>query len=286
MSKLSQQVTATSPLESIAAMDAASPGTVSMHPLDAASPPAASPEAASLKSVLSVGDDIVPVNTRWSFAGSTPQKFDEHVSKSVPLYAQGHELVSQCLEFFCRRGGLVIDVGCSTGTLLEKLAHKDCCKEATLIGFDIEADMVRVARHRCAHQENVTIRQGDMLSVDYTGAHVVIMYYAMQFLPPGDRQRAIDLAYNGLIEGGALLLFEKTLAPDSRTQDIIQQLYSEYKFSNGFGATEIYEKARSLRSVMAAQSSARTHDTLRDAGFSSVVTVQKYLFFEGILAIK
>jgi hypothetical protein len=32
--------------------------------------------------------------------------------------------------------------------------------------------------------------------------------------------------------------------------------------------------------------SSDTHDLLREAGFTSVVTIQKYLFFEGILAIK
>ena len=235
---------------------------------------------------VSVGDDIVTVNTRWSFAGSTPQKFDAHVSKSVPLYSEGHELVSQCIEFFCRRGGIIIDVGCSTGTLLELLARKECCQEVSLIGFDLEADMVRVARQRCAQLENVTVRQSDVLSVDYTGSNAVIMYYTLQFLPPGDRRTALRLAYEGLAEGGALLLFEKTLAPDPRTQDILQQLYSEYKFDNGFDAMEIYEKARSLRSVMAPQPSADTHAVLTEVGFTSVVTIQKYLFFEGILAIK
>ena len=253
---------------------------VSVPPPD---PPATSANGAGHPGV---GDDIVTVNTRWSFAGSTPQKFDSHVSKSVPLYAEGHELVSHCVEFFCRRGGIVIDVGCSTGTLLERLASKDSCKEVSLVGYDLEADMVRVARQRCAALENVTIRQSDLLSVDYTGANAVIMYYTLQFLAPRERRAALKLVADGLVEGGGLLLFEKTLSPDPRTQDIVQQLYSEYKSDQGFEPGEIYEKARSLRSVLAPQRSSDTHDLLRESGFTSVVTIQKYLFFEGILAIK
>ncbi|WP_441251313.1 methyltransferase domain-containing protein [Kitasatospora sp. McL0602] len=233
-----------------------------------------------------VGDDIVTVDTRWSFAGSTPQKFDVHVSRSVPLYAEGHDLISRCIEFFCRRGGSVIDIGCSTGTLLARLAEKECCQDLSLIGFDIEADMVRVARQRCMDLENVTIRQGDMLNVDYSGANAVIMYYTLQFLPPGERRKALKLVCDGLVEGGGLFLFEKTLEPDSRTQDIVQQLYNEYKLENGFDPAEIYQKAHSLRSVLAPQRSADTQELLREVGFSSVVTISKYLHFEGMLAIK
>ncbi|MCM1951398.1 methyltransferase domain-containing protein [Streptomyces sp. G2] len=235
---------------------------------------------------VGVGDDISTVSTRWSFAGGTPQKFDTHVSKSVPLYAEGHELINRCIEFFCRRGGTIIDVGCSTGTLLERLARKECCQDMSLIGFDIEPDMVRVARQRCMDLENVTIRQGELQSVDYSGVNAVIMYYTLQFLPPGERQHALKQVCDGLVEGGALLLFEKTLEPDSRTQDIVQQLYAEYKLDNGFDAEEVYRKAHSLRSVMASQRSADTHDLLGKVGFTSVVTIQKYLHFEGILAIK
>jgi tRNA (cmo5U34)-methyltransferase len=259
---------------------------LSGEPAPAVAEPAGPPVADSIPTPSSVGDDIVTTGTRWSFAGSTPQRFDSHVRKSVPLYAEGHDLISRAIEFFCRRGGTVIDVGCSTGTLLAKLAGKPACQEASLVGYDVEADMVRVARHRCADLDNVTVRQGDALSIDYTGANAVIMYYTLQFLPPGDRRAALTRIASGLVEGGALLLFEKTLAPDPRTQDIAQQLYQEYKLNAGFDVEEIYHKAHSLRSVLAAQQSSDTHQLLTEVGFTSVMTIQKYLFFEGILAIK
>ncbi|MGW6704021.1 methyltransferase domain-containing protein [Streptomyces sp. NPDC054956] len=235
---------------------------------------------------ITVGDDIVATDTRWSFAGDTPSRFDAHVNKSVPLYLHGHELIRKCVDFFSRPGGTIIDVGCSTGTLLAGIAEKPTSKDITLIGIDIEADMVRAARANCAHLENVTITQGDALTTDYSGANAVIMYYTLQFAPPHQRKAVLERICDGLVEGGALLLFEKVLYPDSRLQDMVQQLYLEFKFDNGFGAEEIYNKARSLRSVMAPQPTEATYELLRGAGFSSIVTIQKYLSFEGILAIK
>ncbi|MFF5439039.1 methyltransferase domain-containing protein [Streptomyces achromogenes] len=235
---------------------------------------------------IAVGDDIVATDTRWSFAGDTSQHFDSHVNKSVPLYLHGHELIGKCIEFFSRPGGTVIDVGCSTGTLLASLARKPTSKDLNLVGVDIEADMVRAARGTCAQMDNVTISQGDALSTDYTDANAVIMYYTLQFCPPHQRRNVLRRVCDGLVEGGGLLLFEKVLSPDARLQDIVQQLYMEFKADNGFGAEEIYNKSRSLRSVMAPQPSEETHRLLREVGFTSVVTIQKYLSFEGILAIK
>ncbi|MGC4857077.1 methyltransferase domain-containing protein [Micromonospora sp. DT4] len=235
---------------------------------------------------MQVGDDIVATDTRWSFAGATPNHFDSHVNRSVPLYQAGHDLIGKCVEFFCRPGATIIDVGCSTGTLLASIAQKPMATGLNLVGVDIEADMVRAARQRCAELENVTIRQGDALNTDYTSANAVIMYYTMQFAPPHTRPAIVQRVYDGLLSGGALILFEKVLCPDARLQDIMQQLYMDFKFDNGFDADEIFNKARSLRSVMVPQPSSDTYGLLRAAGFTSIATIQKYLVFEGILAIK
>ncbi|KZC95646.1 methyltransferase domain-containing protein [Clavibacter tessellarius] len=234
---------------------------------------------------IAVGDGIVATDTRWSFGGKTHEQFDAHVNRSVPLYGEGHLLIDHAVEFFSRPGVRIIDVGCSTGTLLHRLADKPTSRGLQLIGYDIEADMVRAARHRCADLDNVHITQGDAETIDYSGAGAVIMYYTLQFAAPGRRLAVLRRIREGLEAGGALLLFEKVLAPDARTQDIIGQLYQEHKILNGFDTDDIYNKARSLRSVMAPVPSERNLSDLREAGFSSVVTIQKYLCFEGYLAI-
>ncbi|SBW28077.1 hypothetical protein FDG2_5525 [Candidatus Protofrankia californiensis] len=234
---------------------------------------------------IDVGDDIA-THTRWSFAGAASRNFDSHVNKSIPLYLPGHELIGKSIEFFSRPGGTVIDVGCSTGTLLAAIAQKPTSKDLNLIGVDIEADMVRAARRTCAGLDNVTITLGDALTTGYTGTNAVIMYYVLQFCPPHQRRPVLQRICDGLVQGGGLLLFEKVLYPDARLQDIVQQLYLGFKADNGFSADEIYNKSCSLRSVLAQQPSEDTHRLLREVGFTSVATIQKYLSFEGILAIK
>jgi tRNA (cmo5U34)-methyltransferase len=67
---------------------------------------------------------------------------------------------------------------------------------------------------------------------------------------------------------------------------MIAQLYNDFKYRNGFSPEEIVEKARSLKGVMEPFSTQGNLDLMARAGFKDVVTVQKYLCFEGFLAIK
>lgn len=108
----------------------------------------------------------------------------------------------------------------------------------------------------------------------------------IQFLPPRVRQTLIDSIYTSLNWGGAFFMFEKVRAPDSRFQDYANQTYIEFKLDNGFSEAEIINKARSIKGVMEPFSSQGNIDMLRRAGFTDIVTIQKYVCFEGFLAIK
>jgi tRNA (cmo5U34)-methyltransferase len=63
-------------------------------------------------------------------------------------------------------------------------------------------------------------------------------------------------------------------------------VYVEFKLDNGFSEAEIINKARSIKGVMEPFSSQGNTDMLKRAGFVDIVTVQKYVCFEGFLAIK
>ena len=115
---------------------------------------------------------------------------------------------------------------------------------------------------------------------------MMISYYTMQFVPPRYRQELFDRIYEMLNWGGAFIMFEKVRAPDARFQDMIMQLYNDFKSRNGFSAEEIVEKSRSLKVVLEPFSAQVNIDLLARAGFKDVVTVQKYLCFEGFMAIK
>ena len=117
-------------------------------------------------------------------------------------------------------------------------------------------------------------------------ADLIVCYYTVQFINTSVRQKLIDKLYSKLNWGGALLLFEKVRGADARFQDILSALYSDYKIRQGYSADEIIAKSRSLKGVLEPFSTQGNLDMLERAGFVDINTVQKYLCFEGFLAIK
>jgi tRNA (cmo5U34)-methyltransferase len=75
-------------------------------------------------------------------------------------------------------------------------------------------------------------------------------------------------------------------APDARFQDIASGLYTELKLRRGFSGAEIVNKARALKGVLQPCSSEGNRDLLARAGFTDVMTMFKYVCFEGFVAIR
>ncbi len=236
-----------------------------------------------------VGDRIQAERANWKFGGETSKNFDEHVSKSVPLYQEGHDLICDMSDFFVKDNSIIYEIGCSTGTLSLKLAeHNELKSGARFIGIDIEADMIAIAEEKKKNNSalGVSFYAGDILDFEMEPADMVVCYYTIQFIKPSVRQVLIEKIYQNLNWGGALLLFEKVRGADARFQDILTALYTDYKIRKGYSAEDIVSKSRSLKGVLEPFSSQGNIDMLKRAGFVDINTVQKYLCFEGFLAIK
>ncbi|MDQ3914271.1 MAG: methyltransferase domain-containing protein [Actinomycetota bacterium] len=233
-----------------------------------------------------VGDDIQLPTRRWTFGRGTAAHFDQHVAKSVPGYDDGHALVEELSDFFVGDGGRIIEVGCSTGTLISRLARRHEAVDAEFLGVDVADDMVQVARERCKDQANVHIEIVDARRVDYTDACLVVMYYTLQFIPLWQRGALLERIRREMRLGGAIILFEKTRLPDGMLQDICNQVYDTYKLARGFSAEEVLGKTRSLRGVLQPSTSAENMALLRRAGFSEPHVIYRQLAFEGLVAVK
>lgn len=233
-----------------------------------------------------VGDSIKASNANWSFGGDVAKTFDSHVEKSVPLYHEGHTLVAQLSDFFMQNGSVAHELGCSTGLLLSKLAIRNSEKNVRIVGFDLEDEMVAKAEARCKEFDSVKCEQADILEVDLEPSDLIVAYYTVQFIQPKFRQILIDKIYQSLNWGGAFIMFEKVRAADARFQDISTALYTDYKIQQGFSEEEIVGKTLSLKGVLEPFSTQGNIDMLNRAGFVDIMSISKYVCFEGFLAIK
>ncbi len=236
------------------------------------------------------GDGIAAHRSGWNFAGEVAASFDTHVARSVPLYAEGHDVVCGLTDYFVRTDSVVYELGCSTGELTLKMAaaNREAKPDARFVGLDLEPEMIAQAERKRDERglSAATFEVQDALSYDYGPTDLVVMYYTAQFVPPRVRQRLFDLVYERLNWGGALVLFEKVRGSDARFQDILTGMYHDHKLAQGYTQEEVAAKAISLRGVLEPFSTAGNLALLERAGFVDTETVLRYLCFQGFLAIK
>lgn len=236
---------------------------------------------------MKIDDGITAKRSAWSFGDKVAEAFPDHAGRSIPWYRDGHDLICRLSDFFVAPDSVIYDLGCSTGELLAKLAEHNRHKPGVRwIGLDRELGMVERARSTCAGLDNVELHCEDVLAGEFQESDMIVAYYTIQFVEEKRRQALFDRIYQALNWGGAFVLFEKVGAPDARFQDMMSCLYREFKQRNGFSSEEILNKELSLKGVLKPFSTAGNLGLLNRAGFTDVMTVMKYVCFEGFLAIK
>ena len=236
--------------------------------------------------VKSAGDNIDADNASWSFSGNVAEKFSDHVSKSVPFYQEGHELVCKLSDFFLKNDSICYELGVSTASLLNKLSNRHPNKNVKSVGIDIEPSMIKQAKKEISNTKNIKLIADDINLYPYEKSDFIVSYYTIQFIPPHLRQELINKIYESLNWGGAFIMFEKVRASDARFQDYISAMYTDYKLEQNYTPDEIIVKGRSLKGVLEPFSTQGNLDLLKRAGFEDMMSVMKWNCFEGFLAIK
>tara|TARA_A100001011_G_scaffold177351_1_gene186028 strand:- start:4 stop:717 length:714 start_codon:yes stop_codon:yes gene_type:complete len=237
---------------------------------------------------MEAGDNIKTNLSSWDFGGDTVNTFDEHISKSVPGYEIGQSLISSYADFFVNlTPNNIYDIGCSTGSLLEKLESRHYHKNINYYGIDIVPEMIDVARKRkYIKPENFNFECADVLNVDIKNASIITSYYTLQFILPSLRQELVNKIYKNLNWGGAFFVFEKTRGFDARFQDINTHVYNEFKIKQGFKPEEIFTKSRSLAGVLEPFSDRGNKEMFERAGFKDIEYIFTNMCFKGWICIK
>lgn len=222
---------------------------------------------------------------QWSFENNVASHFDDHVKLSVPLYDEGHDLVCYLSDFFMGDDAVVYEIGCSTGTLINKIYNRHHTKRrVTYIGIEPFEEMIVVAREKS--DKNIEFIQDFVENIEFKKCNLILSYYCMQFIAPQDRIEVYKKMYNALTPGSALILFEKEIIDNSEINKIVSSVYLKFKINNGFNPDEVLAKQFSLEGVMKSNTHCKNKEVLEEIGFESVETVMKYGEFNGYLCIK
>jgi tRNA (cmo5U34)-methyltransferase len=214
------------------------------------------------------------------------KEFQSHIGRSIPGY---DDLGRACVKLsrrFVQSGTTVMDVGCSTGHLLTSIEeyNQSARSDVAYVGLDTVPDFgVHWARLK---NRNVNFEIGDARSYHFKNISLAFSLFTIQFIPPPDKMPLLRRILDGLVEGGALIIAEKTLADTSRLQDALAFPYYDYKLEQGFSEKELLDKERSLRGKMTLWTESELKRALRRTGFREIETIWRNYTFMGILALK
>lgn len=220
--------------------------------------------------------------------GDHAPKFDSHIRASIPGYKDGLLPASISLSRrFLQPGTRVIDIGCSTGHLLASIrkANQAARPDIQYIGIDIEPSFsMHWERLRA---RNLRYEVADARTYQgYFDLSTVISHFTIQFIRPPDKLPLLQRIYDGMVEGGAMIIAEKTLAVSARLQDALAFPYYDYKLEQGFSEKDLLDKERSLRGKMTLWTEAELKLALRKVGFREIEPIWRNFAFVGLLALK
>lgn len=224
----------------------------------------------------------------FEFNEEVAQVFDDMVSRSVPFYEESHRVCADMALRFYRGSGHIIDLGCSTGTTISFLHKvlKDQCDNISFKGVDSSESMLALAQKKCSHIENARFYQDDMCEADLSNSEIVILNYTLQFISIEKRLSLLQKIYDGLLPGGILIVSEKIRSPQAVTQELITDLYYDFKKRNGYSELEISQKREALENVLVPLTPQEQLTMFEDAGFDQYDMLFRWYNFASYLARK
>lgn len=233
-----------------------------------------------------VDDTISAVEGGWEFNEEVAESFDTHVRKSIPLYDELQDMTVDLSEWFINSGSTVYDIGSSTGETISRLLKKHIYKKnVKYIGIDASETMIKLANIKVA-AGNVKFMHQDVLQTKFEAADFIASLFTLQFLGMREKLKVLQSIYDGLNNGGALVIAEKIIAEESRYNDLWIELYWDFKRKQGLTDDQVLQKARSLRGVLRPLTISEHTSLLHMSGFGSVDIFFKWYNFAGLIAIK
>lgn len=180
----------------------------------------------------------------WTFENTAVASgFDSHVREQLPWYDLVTGAIAHIARHYIPKGGLVYDIGASTGNIGRAIAETLKERKAHLIGIEESAEM-------CAlYDAPGELVQINALDYRFQPYDLAICYLMLMFLPVERRKAFIDDLRACIKPGGALLIVDKCEASSGYEATVFWRLTLAGKVAAGVDAASVIAKELSLSGV-------------------------------------
>lgn len=217
------------------------------------------------------------------FDETVAEVFDDMIKRSVPGYAAIINMIGVLANQYAQPGSRCYDLGSSLGAASFAIVKNVDVSQVEIIAVDNSLAMVQ----RC--QKNVPSVKticANIEDVKIENASVVVLNFTLQFFNPSKRSKIIQNIYNGMRDGGILILSEK-IAFEEKEENARQiELHHAFKRMHGYSGLEIAQKRTALENVLIPDTLVVHRKRLKDAGFQSADVWFQCFNFMSLVAIK
>ena len=185
---------------------------------------------------------VIP--TDWTFKNrNVAENFDSHVREQLPFYDLLTGITAHIGRHYIPENGMMYDIGASTGNVTKSLSNELKLRNASAVSIDYSNEMA-----------GLWAGYGDFVVADartykYVNFDFAVCFLVLMFLQPTEQRKLVDTLVSNIREGGALLIVDKTEAPEGYLGTVLRRLTMAGKFANGASADEILQKELSLAGV-------------------------------------
>ena len=213
--------------------------------------------------------------------------FDDMVRRSVPGYEAMIQMVGLLVRTYGQDDTNYYDLGTSTGAITLALTLNNKSKNNKFIAVDNSQEMVKQCKENLISKiDDLTVICSDVNDIDIENASIVVLNLTLQFIAVEKRSTLINKIYQGLNEGGILIVSEKIHFDNQQKQNSLTKLHMDYKRANGYSELEISKKRQSLENIMITESKDTHLERLKASGFKDSNCYFQCLNFVSFLSVK
>ena len=215
--------------------------------------------------------------------------FEDMLARSIPGYALTISMIGVIASRFFVEGTNCYDLGSSLGAATITMKRKLEGKKGKIIAVDNSPQMIARSKEFINADKAdfpVDLVCADVRDIKITNASIVLLNFTLQFIHPKERKSLLQNIYNGLNKGGIVLISEKIKFENEEEENLMVDLYYDFKRLNGYSELEISQKRDALENVMIIDSLDTHKKRAREIGFSKFFLWFRTFNFVSYLLIK
>jgi tRNA (cmo5U34)-methyltransferase len=186
----------------------------------------------------------------WTFnTEEITKKFDSHVREQLPWYDMVTETVAFITRNYLTPVNSVVDIGCSTGNMIDKLLPLVRDRDCDIVGFENSVTMYEHVEQKYLHEKHVEIEYGDITEMYIPSAQVYILFLTMMFIPINKREGLLNELRARCKKGGAIIVVDKINDHGGYFSTVLKRLTWHYKILQGAKPEDIVKKEMQLCGV-------------------------------------